>query len=259
MKEFFTRAIFGLIYAATLLSSTYYSKHTFYVVFFIIMLLCLKEFSKLIKFSKKWIFVIAILLFFSFTDYLPGYIIYTFTIISVVIPFVNYFINEKISKEDISNFFLSTIYIILPFGLLLRIPFSHGSYDATIIIAVFIFIWTNDSFAYIVGKSIGKHKLIERISPNKTIEGFIGGIVATNIMAYIISIYYPNLNMLHWFILANITGLFAVMGDLVESKFKRLANVKDSANVIPGHGGFLDRLDSLILVAPFVYLYLQLV
>ena len=92
-----------------------------------------------------------------------------------------------------------------------------------------------------------------------TIEGFIGGIVATNIMAYIISIYYPNLNMLHWFILANITGLFAVMGDLVESKFKRLANVKDSANVIPGHGGFLDRLDSLILVAPFVYLFLQLV
>jgi len=259
MKEFLTRALFGLIYAATLLFGTYYSKHTFYAIFFIIMMLCLKEFGKLIKYKRTWIFGIAILLFFSFTDYFPGYIIYTFTIISVVIPFVNYFINEKISKEDISNFFLSTIYIILPFGLLLRIPFSHGAYNPIILIAIFIFIWTNDSFAYIVGKSIGKHKLIERISPNKTIEGFIGGLVATNIIGYIVSTYYTELSTLHWFILANITGLFAVMGDLIESKFKRLAGVKDSANVIPGHGGFLDRLDSLILVAPFVYLFLQLV
>ncbi len=258
MKEFFTRAIFAVIYGATLLLSTYYSKHSFYAVFFIIMLLCLKEFKKLISFPKKWIFVIAILLYLSFTDYFNGYIIYTFTIISVVIPFVNYFINDKISKEDISNFFLSIIYVILPFGLLIRIPFAQGTYNPTIILAVFILIWSNDTFAYIFGKSFGKHKLIERISPNKTIEGFIGGLIATYVIGYIIAQYYHELNTLHWFILANISGLFAVMGDLVESKFKRLAHVKDSANVIPGHGGFLDRLDSLILVAPFVYLFLQL-
>jgi phosphatidate cytidylyltransferase len=259
MKEFFTRAIFALIYGSTLLFGTYYSKHSFYALFFIIMLLCLKEFKQLIKFSKKWIYVIAILLYLSFTNYFNGYIIYSFTIIGVVIPFVNYFLNAKISKEDISNFFLSTIYIILPFGLLLRIPFSQGAYNPTILIAVFGFIWTNDTFAYIVGKSIGKHKLIERISPNKTIEGFIGGLIATNVLGYFLAQHYNELSLTHWFLLANISGIFAVMGDLVESKFKRLANVKDSAKVIPGHGGFLDRLDSLILVAPFVYLFLQLV
>jgi len=259
MKEFFTRAIFAFIYGSTLLISTYYTKHSFYAVFFIIMLLCLKEFKKLINFKHDWIYVIAILLYLSFTDYFSGYLIYSFTIISFIIPFIYDFINDKISKEDISNFLLSSIYIILPFGLLLRIPFSQGDYNPIILIAVFGFIWINDTFAYIVGKSIGKHKLIERISPNKTIEGFIGGLIATNILGYFLAQYYTELSLLHWFILANISGLFAVMGDLVESKFKRLANVKDSAKVIPGHGGFLDRLDSLILVAPFVYLFLQLV
>lgn len=260
MKEFFTRAIFALIYAATLITSTYTSKHSFYALFFLMMLLCIKEFKKLIKFNSNWIYVIAILIFISFTDYFPGYFIYALTIISMIIPFTLMFLNDKISKNDISNFVLSIIYVILPFGLLIRIPFAHGDYNPTIILATFILIWTNDTFAYIVGKSIGKHKLIERISPNKTIEGFIGGIVATNIIGYIISTYFPGeLGTLHWFILANICGIFAVMGDLFESKFKRLAHVKDSAKIIPGHGGFLDRLDSLILVAPFVYLFLQLV
>jgi len=259
MKEFFTRAIFAFLYGGALLTSTYYSKHSFYALFFIIMLLCLKEFMQLIKFTKKWIYVMAVLLYMSFTDYFPGYIIYTFTIVSVIIPFLTYFINDKISKEDISNFFLSIIYIILPFGLLLRIPFSQGDYNPIVLIAVFGFIWTNDTFAYIVGKSMGKHKLIERISPNKTIEGFIGGLIATNVLAYFLAQHYDELSLTHWYLLANISGIFAVMGDLVESKFKRLAHVKDSAKVIPGHGGFLDRLDSLILVAPFVYLFIQLV
>jgi len=258
MKEFLIRAIFAIIYGITLLTATYYSKHSYYTLFFILMLLCLKEFKQLIKFTNNWIYIIAILIYLSFTDYFAGYIIYSFTIASMVIPFGIYFINSKISKEEISNFFLSIIYIILPFGLLIRIPFAHGSYNPTLILSIFILIWANDTFAYIVGKLIGKHKLIKSISPNKTIEGFVGGLVATNIMGYFLAQYVTKIDTLHWLILANISGIFSVMGDLVESKFKRLAQVKDSANLIPGHGGFLDRLDSLILVAPFVYLFLQL-
>jgi len=259
MKEFLIRAISAIIYGATLITATYYSKHSFYALFLILMLLCLKEFKQLLKFTNNWIYVIAILIFLIFTDYFSGYIIYSFTIASMVIPFGIYFINSKISKEDISNFFLSIIYIILPFGLLIRIPFAHGNYNSTLILSIFVLIWANDTFAYIVGKTIGKHKLIKSISPNKTIEGFIGGLLATNVIGYILAQYITEINTLHWFILANISGIFSVMGDLIESKFKRLAQVKDSANLIPGHGGFLDRLDSLILVAPFVYLFLQLV
>lgn len=261
MKEFFLRAIFAIIYGVTLVGATYYSKYSYYLLFLILMLLCLKEFKKLINFSNNWIYIIAVLIFLSFTSFLPGYVIYTFTIASMVIPFGIYFINDKISKEDISNFFISIIYIILPFGLMLRIPFTNGSYNPTYILATFFLIWANDTFAYIVGKTIGKHKLIKRISPNKTIEGFVGGLLATNIVGYLMAQYITNtpISTLHWLILANIVGIFAVMGDLIESKFKRLAQVKDSAKIIPGHGGFLDRLDSIILVAPFVYLFLQLV
>jgi len=258
MKEFFIRAIFALIYGATLIGATYYSENSYYLLFFILMLLCLKEFKQLIKFENNWIYIIAVLIYLSFTDYFPGYIIYSFTIASMIIPFGIYFINSKITKEEISNFFLSIIYIILPFGLLIRIPFINGNYNPTIILSTFILIWANDTFAYIVGKLIGSHKLIKSISPNKTIEGFVGGLVATNIIGYILAQYITEIDTLNWFILANISGVFSVMGDLVESKFKRLAKVKDSANLIPGHGGFLDRLDSLILVAPFVYLFIQL-
>jgi len=261
MKEFLIRTFFAIIYGAALIAATYYSKYSYYALFLILMLLCLKEFKQLINFTNNWIYIIAVLIFLSFTNFFPGYVIYTFTIASMVIPFGIYFINDKISKEDISNFFLSITYIILPFGLMMRIPFVHGSYNPTFILATFFLIWANDTFAYIVGKSIGKHKLIERISPNKTIEGFVGGLIATNIIGYFMSKYITNteISTFHWIILANIAGVFAVMGDLVESKFKRLAQVKDSAKLIPGHGGFLDRLDSLILVAPFVYLFLQLV
>jgi phosphatidate cytidylyltransferase len=224
------------------------------------MLFCIKEFKKLIKFTNNWIYVIAVLVYLSFTNYISSYLMYVFAAISIIIPFALYFINNKITKKDLSNFLLSIVYVVLPFGLLIRIPFVQGTYNPTIIIASFVLIWANDSFAYLVGKSIGKHKLMESVSPNKTIEGFIGGLVATNMAGYIISIYFPSeLNMIQWLILANICAILAVLGDLLESKFKRLAKVKDSANTIPGHGGFLDRLDSLILVAPFVYLFLQFV
>jgi len=259
MKEFLIRLFFGLIYAFTLVSATYYSKNSFYFLFFIIMLLCLKEFKKLLDLKNNWIYFTAIFLFASFTNYFNGYLLYTIIILSVIIPFITLFINSKITKDELSNFLLSVIYIVFPFCLLILIPFVKGSFNPKILIGVYILIWANDSFAYLIGKSIGKHKLIEKISPNKTIEGFLGGLFATYAVGYLIAIQFHDLSKLQWFIIANISGIFGVMGDLVESKFKRLAGVKDSANVIPGHGGFLDRLDSIIFVAPFVYIFLLLI
>jgi phosphatidate cytidylyltransferase len=156
-------------------------------------------------------------------------------------------------------------YIVLPFVLLTKIPIGINGYNPKIIISIFILIWTNDTFAYIVGKSIGKHKLFESISPKKTIEGFLGGVFFATIAGYFISKYYfdPKENyltksILIWTITAFIVGIFGTIGDLVQSKFKRLANVKDSGKIMPGHGGILDRLDSVIFVAPFVYLFYQI-
>jgi phosphatidate cytidylyltransferase len=142
-----------------------------------------------------------------------------------------------------------------------KIPFGINGYNPKILISIFILIWTNDSFAYIVGKSIGKTKLFERISPKKTIEGSIGGIVFSVIAGYLISKYYIQIaerNIFIWIIIALIVGFFGTIGDLIESKFKRLAGVKDSGKIMPGHGGVLDRLDSVIFVAPIVFLFYQI-
>ena len=130
---------------------------------------------------------------------------------------------------------------------------------------MFIIIWTNDTFAYIVGKSIGKNKLFERISPKKTIEGFIGGVVFAVFAGYLISKLYirPNpgfspKSIAIWTTIALLAGVFGTIGDLIESKFKRIAGVKDSGKIMPGHGGILDRLDSVIFVAPIIFLFYQI-
>ena len=121
-------------------------------------------------------------------------------------------------------------------------------------------IWCNDTFAYICGKLLGKHKLYEKISPKKTIEGFIGGVIFTQIAALII--YYNtqlNASLLFWLVLAFVVSLMGTIGDLIESKYKRQAGVKDSGAIMPGHGGILDRLDSIIFAAPFLFLIYKLI
>jgi phosphatidate cytidylyltransferase len=138
--------------------------------------------------------------------------------------------------------------------LLLSLPNFINPAKYEIVLALFIMIWCNDTFAYLVGKSIGKHKLLESVSPKKTIEGFIGGIVFTLVASVIISRFYTFFNVTLWIVSALIISVFGTLGDLVESKFKREASIKDSGNIMPGHGGILDRLDSVIFVIPFLYL-----
>jgi len=129
-------------------------------------------------------------------------------------------------------------------------------------ISVLVLIWVNDSFAFIVGKNFGKRKLFVSVSPKKTIEGFIGGFICALITAYIISdspLNSTNFSLINWFIIAAIVSIIGTIGDLVESKLKRQANIKDSGTIMPGHGGILDRLDSLLFAAPFVYLYINFI
>jgi phosphatidate cytidylyltransferase len=119
--------------------------------------------------------------------------------------------------------------------------------------------WTNDTFAYLIGKQFGKNKLYEKISPKKTIEGFIGGLLFSLVAGSIISFIMGNdLSTFQWLILSLIIAILGSVGDLVQSQFKRQVNIKDSGSILPGHGGIYDRLDSIIFVAPFVYLFLYL-
>ncbi|MDO9136731.1 MAG: phosphatidate cytidylyltransferase, partial [Lutibacter sp.] len=163
--------------------------------------------------------------------------------------------------SHLGKIFLTIIYIVVPFTLIVQIPFLNASFNYvnTTILGVFILIWTSDTFAFLVGKNFGKHKLLKRISPNKTIEGFIGGMVFTFLASLVLANQFTSLTQKQWLVIAGIVSIFGVLGDLIESMFKRQAGVKDSSNFIPGHGGFLDRFDSVIFAAPFIFIYLQLV
>jgi phosphatidate cytidylyltransferase len=134
----------------------------------------------------------------------------------------------------------------------------HESYNPNILLGSFILVWVNDSFAYLIGKNFGKQKLFEKISPKKTVEGFLGGLLFSCIASYFIATFTQTLDFTSWLILGIVITVFGTLGDLIESKFKRQANVKDSGTIMPGHGGLLDRLDSIIFAAPFIYLFLRI-
>ncbi|MEO0060002.1 MAG: hypothetical protein RLZZ312_1649 [Bacteroidota bacterium] len=274
MNETLKRTLSGTVYIILLIASLSYSQRSFFLLFGIFLIIATIEFCNLVN-LQKIIPVIFSIAFYGSVAYLvlakiPSSrnfdlsILAAALLVSTKCLFLLYskrlYIMDKASK----HIFMFG-YIVLPFVLLTKIPIGINGYNPKIIISIFILIWTNDTFAYIVGKSIGKHKLFESISPKKTIEGFLGGVFFATIAGYFISKYYfdPKENyltksILIWTITAFIVGIFGTIGDLVQSKFKRLANVKDSGKIMPGHGGILDRLDSVIFVAPFVYLFYQI-
>lgn len=263
MRELLVRAISGLVYTSVIIGSILYSKESFYIVFYLLMILCLFEFKNLIKLSYKWTFIVATLIYFRFSNLpmLDFKYFHFFLIVSIFVPFIYQVLNSKVNltSSKLGHYLLALAYITIPFTLLTQIPFINNNYHPNIIIGFFILIWINDSFAYLVGSTLGRTKLYEKISPNKTVEGAIGGLLAAIIAAYFISRYFTSLSYMNWTIIALLTVIFGVLGDLMESKFKREAGVKDSGNLIPGHGGFLDRLDSVIFAAPFVYVYLHII
>jgi len=270
MENLLKRALSGLIFVCVLVFSILYSKISFIVLFFILMILCLYEFKKMIQLKSIFPYIIGTL-FFIFGNILnvedvPSKMIFEYVgvmlFLTIFITFASILFAKK--EEVISHLgkiFLSVIYIVVPFTLIVQIPFLNVTfhYVNTTILGVFILIWTNDTFAFLVGSNIGKHKLLKRISPNKTIEGFIGGMIFTFIMSFILATQFITLSLIQWVVIAGIVSIFGVLGDLIESMFKRQAGVKDSSDFIPGHGGFLDRFDSVIFAAPFIFIYLQLV
>ncbi len=168
---------------------------------------------------------------------------------------------DLLSKKEIpfiqkNKPFLAIFYMIASFLFLTIIPTYSETYTPKILIGIFILIWTNDTFAYLIGKSFGKHKLFKRISPNKTVEGFLGGIIFSFLVGYLIYIFTEGLTLIIWMGLALIISIFGTYGDLVQSRMKRQASVKDSGNLMPGHGGLFDRLDSILFASTFIYGFL---
>lgn len=283
MNETLKRSISGAIYIILLIASILYSTESFFILFGVFMLIAVFEFCNLVQINKIIPLILAAAVY-GYSSYMLFNKIYIdnldlillgLTLIISIKCMVFLFNNKKDYVDSVSKYIYLMGYIILPFVIITKITAlgefnSHSSYtlktySPKIILGVFILIWTNDTFAYIVGKSIGRHKLYERISPKKTIEGFLGGVIFAIAAGFLISKYYirPSANHLKysiiiWTVTAFIVSVFGTVGDLIESKFKRVAGVKDSGKIMPGHGGILDRLDSVIFVAPFIYLFYQI-
>lgn len=269
VSNFTKRLVFGALYIGVLGFGILYNESTYIGLFFILMLLSLYEFTKMLKAKCGAVYLISALFFITLvfvTKYefqYPQQALYLkiALFISFFLPFIStlFFVKEDVVKT-ISEAYLSIAYIAIPFTLLALLSFLGESFEQIkwVVLGILVLIWTNDSFAYLVGKNLGKTKLLERISPNKTIEGFFGGMFFTFVLSYFIA-KYSYLSITNWLIIALLVSVFGVVGDLIESMFKRSKGVKDSSNFIPGHGGFLDRLDSLIFVAPFVFVYLLIV
>jgi len=270
MNNFTKRIIFGAIYVSILTFGILFSKITFISLFFLLMLVTLYEFSNVIQLKSVFPYIIAVLLF-IFANALnvkgvSSRSLSEYTGIAVFLSFFGAFISILFAKKDevvshLGKIFLSIIYIAVPFTLIAQIPFINNEfkYINTTILGVFILVWINDSFAFLIGKNFGKTKLLERISPNKTVEGFLGGMLFTFIGGWVLSLFFTKLSFVNWLAFAGIVSVFGVLGDLIESMFKRQAGIKDSSNFIPGHGGFLDRLDSIIFSAPFIFIYLLVI
>lgn len=262
MKETLTRFLSGIVYIVLLIAATTYSYNTFLLLFGFFLICCVMEFCKLIQLNKLLPLVIAIgsycLFSFFHTSLTTDLLLLTATLF-VMAQCIRFLYNHRKSFDVLSRYVLLIGYIILPFILITKLPLGKIGYNPKIIVSIFILIWTNDTFAYIVGKSFGKRKLFERISPKKTVEGFIGGAVFAVIAGFFIAEYYVMQSVFLWISIALIATVFGTLGDLIESKFKRMAQVKDSGTIMPGHGGILDRLDSVIFTVPVVFLLFQII
>jgi phosphatidate cytidylyltransferase len=170
--------------------------------------------------------------------------------------------------DSLSHTFFPLIYTVIPFSLFpfsaynhegLRTLLPHGEliFSPGIVIGFFLLIWANDTGAYLIGVTLGKHRLFERISPKKSWEGFIGGVIIAAGASLLLAGWLGVVSPVKWIILSLIVSVTGTLGDLVESMLKRSIGIKDSGNIMPGHGGFLDRFDSAVMSFPLVFLFIS--
>lgn len=262
MKEILRRLLTGAVYIVLLLSAVFLSSDAFDFLFMVFGLACLYEYKRIVGLRGYHIFIAYLALWWGYIYLINDKMlinILMFLTITVNFALLFYLFSKK--KKVFGKFQKSIIGLFYIGGgciFVTMIPYKDNEFAKFLIMGIFILIWVNDSFAYLVGKSIGRTKLFPSVSPKKTWEGTLGGLVFTLIAACFLAKYEPNVSSTQWVILAAIIVLTGSLGDLIESKLKRDAGIKDSGAILPGHGGMLDRLDSLIFAAPFAYLTLNI-
>jgi len=274
MRGLLQRISTAFIFIIVMLGGLYGGRYSFVVLFAIITAICLWEYlGMVLKHGKKRDSVRMFLgVAFGLTPFLLASILHLgkirseqqFVIFSSIsfFPFIFMaFIYELFTKSEnpfrnVAFIVLGMFYIGTPFVLLDFIAFAGEKFNTNIIFGLFLMNWSNDTGAYLIGSKFGKRLLFQRISPKKTWEGFVGGILVTFLITLLLNAFFDELPVWDWFALMSIVVVFGSFGDLVESMLKRSVGVKDSGNLLPGHGGLLDRFDAFIFLLPFAAAYL---
>jgi phosphatidate cytidylyltransferase len=262
------RIITGVLGSAGIITAVYLGPWTYFAVFLFICFFSLLEFYKLAGLDGMMpqktlgmicgvtIFVLSFLIEMGVLIYQYYFLIYPLISCVYVVKLYKKF--ERKPFTNIAFTFLGIFYVAIPFALLNVAAFEQGNYNYQIIWGSLFILWATDTGAYFAGTFFGKRKLFERISPKKTWEGFIGGAVLAMVFAYGLSRYFQSLTETQWYIVCVIIVIGGTFGDLIESLLKRSIEIKDSGTSLPGHGGFLDRFDGLLISAPFIVAYLEM-
>ncbi len=261
MTNLLKRATSGFIYAVLFVTAIMLSKESYVTLIAFLGFISIREFLNLLKFNNSIIYLLffglILLPFYSLNLFFINFLLVLSLSGSIQLLFNLFSKKKNYPSNKIQKFDICIRYLLLSFAFLILLPFINGVYQESVILTLIIFIWVNDSLAFFVGKNLGKRKLFESVSPKKTVEGFFGGVLFSLITAFLLSFFCDFLSLNNLIVVSLIASILGTTGDLVESKFKRQAYTKDSGNIMPGHGGILDRLDSLLFVAPFVYLYIH--
>lgn len=271
MNKLATRTLTGAGIVGVMLTAVLVSEYTYALLFVLILISGILEFSALFKNSEtkpnNWFGMPVAILIFLLTFLIAKNAI-TSTALFIAFPLLLTIMAAELYRKkpsplaNIAITIFSIIYLAMPAALVNFLVFpgflTPGSYTPKLLIALFILIWIHDSGAYLVGISIGRHRLFERISPKKSWEGAAGGTLAAILAAWVISGFIPEIALIHWIIISVLTVISSTFGDLTESMFKRYFGIKDSGSIFPGHGGILDRFDSLFFAIPVFVTYLKL-
>ena len=287
MKNFITRTIFGILFVIIMVGGIIWRPDSFILLFAIITGLALWEYTGLVNDIKgvqvnRFISTVAgVYFFFAVAAWCTGiaegfiaFVPYILTMLYLIIS--ELFLKQKNPINNWAYTMLGQMYITLPFSLINLLAFSvtsetNPAYNWLLPLSIFIFLWANDTGAYCIGSLLGRHKLFPRVSPGKSWEGSIGGAVLVMIVAYAIgyinnmtlydaenqpTLFSATQSIAEWMGLGLVVVVFGTLGDLVESLFKRTLGIKDSGNILPGHGGMLDRFDSSLMAIPAAVIYL---
>lgn len=273
MRNFFVRFQTAVIFVGAMVAGIWWNVYTYGGLMAVIILFTLYEYFKIISYTRE-VNKVSILYmplgvltglatFASSLFVLEGFVSSKVYVVPTCLLFlffaVEVFSESQRPLSNIAQNITGIIYVSIPFAILNYCAIKDFNYEPRIVLGILFLVWISDAGAYVFGSLFGKHKFLERISPNKTIEGFFGGAVGCLIVAYLQYRIFGIFGLRDWVVLSLIIWIFATVGDLIESMFKRSVSIKDTGTFFPGHGGFLDRFDAFIFAAPFAAAYILLV